>query len=347
MTDLVDLLFRYFMFLFILNTNVSAEKLRTKLFEVSFFNENIKDLAVVKTVEDVTEIQCLHRCNLHADCDSVGFELYDQERVGKCLLFGKKDQDQSNQSFVLPEMEGLKIIHKSNVKHYNSCKAAYINWERKSRVYYLKDLGWHYCNMDDLEKCGSGGWTLALNADGQKGTFEYYSDYWINSKTYNVNEAINDPLRKEAKYKAFLNLPFTYICLGMRVGSNTKYIKLEKPYSSLSQLFTEIGQDEKDTHVEEKYWREFIPGGTLQTGCVKQGFNIEAKIVSLRLGAIAGKNHTDCGKKATDTWIGIGGEVGWCLDSLPFSAGNSCCLKTTCKAGPNAHIAGVASLYLQ
>ncbi|XP_057305455.1 uncharacterized protein LOC130642386 [Hydractinia symbiolongicarpus] len=350
MVDLFHLFFCCFVFFCNLNTNTSAEELRTKSFEVSSSKENPKDLVVVNTVEDVTEIQCLHRCNLHADCDSVGFELYDQERIGECLLLSKQGQEKLGPNFIFSEHEvnDLKLIHQTNYKNYNSCKAAYINGERKSRVYYLKDLGWHFCNMDDLKKCGSGGWTLALNADGQKATFEYYSDYWTNSKTYNVNEAINDPLRKEAKYKAFLNLPFTYICLGMRIGSNTKYIKLEKPYSSLFQLFANIGKDEKRTNIEEKYWRELVPDGSLQSKCFEQGFNIEATAVSLRLGAIAGKDDGDCANDGwTDSWVGIGGEAGWCTDLSAFSAGSGCCMETLCKTGPNAHIAGIASLYIQ
>ena len=41
--------------------------------------------------------------------------------------------------------------------------------EKDSGNYFLKaPLKWHFCNMEKLGECGSNGWTLAMNVDGNK-----------------------------------------------------------------------------------------------------------------------------------------------------------------------------------
>lgn len=56
---------------------------------------------------------------------------------------------------------------------FTSCVQAYEQGERKSGLYFLTDStedlsAWHYCNMEELDDCGSGGWTLVMLADGNK-----------------------------------------------------------------------------------------------------------------------------------------------------------------------------------
>lgn len=65
------------------------------------------------------------------------------------------------------------VINKINIffrsVEYWDCADAYEKGRRNSGLYFLKDkLEWHYCNMEILGACGSGGWTLAMLANGNQ-----------------------------------------------------------------------------------------------------------------------------------------------------------------------------------
>ena len=49
-----------------------------------------------------------------------------------------------------------------------SCKEAHSDGIHMDGNVFLEGLGWHYCQMTSLPKCGSGGWTLAMTVDGDK-----------------------------------------------------------------------------------------------------------------------------------------------------------------------------------
>ena len=60
----------------------------------------------------------------------------------------------------------------------------------------------------------------------------------------------------------------------------------------------------RSTNITREEWKSLLAGSSLQTGCRKQGFNVNNKqFVDVRLG-YTGNEHETCGN--TDSYIGIG-----------------------------------------
>ena len=109
---------------------------------------------------------------------------------------------------------------------------------------------------------------------------------------------------EETKLPTYWNTPFTKICLGMKVGSDTRFILLPKQARSLYSLIADGVH--RATSLSRDTWKTLIAGSSLQDYCNKEGFNTagvrDAK-AKLRIGFIA-NNENDC--SSPDSVIGFG-----------------------------------------
>ncbi len=109
----------------------------------------------------------------------------------------------------------------------------------------------------------------------------------------------------------------------MKVGSDLKCLSFSYPASSLYALFADGTY--RPTNIPREEWKSLITGSSLQTGCRRQGFNVDTSLyVDVRLGYVGNEQeHCD----STDSYIGIG--------SNSNNKNNGCTQVTT-----REHIAG-------
>ena len=108
----------------------------------------------------------------------------------------------------------------------------------------------------------------------------------------------------ETKLPTYWSTSFTKICLGMKVGAESKFIVLNQEASSLHSLIAD-GQY-RQTSLGREAWKNLISEASLQQKCNKEGFNVLsdlAKHSKARIG-IVGNNEDDCG--SSDSRIGFG-----------------------------------------
>jgi hypothetical protein len=89
----------------------------------------------------------------------------------------------------------------------------------------------------------------------------------------------------------------------MKVGNDLNFLSFSYPASSLYSLFADGIY--RSTNIARGEWKSLLAGSSLQTGCRKQGFNVDspARYVDVRLGYIGNEqNHCD----SPDSYVGIG-----------------------------------------
>ena len=102
-----------------------------------------------------------------------------------------------------------------------------------------------------------------MKIDGNQQTFSYESNLWANKKTFQpTNLDLDD---KEAKLASYWTLPFTELCLGMKVDGTIRWITLSYSASSLYSL-TADGKY-RSTSIGENKWRNLLPTSSLQDYC--------------------------------------------------------------------------------
>ena len=107
---------------------------------------------------------------------------------------------------------------------------------------------------------------------------------------------------EETKLPTYWNTPFTKICLGMKVESDTRFILLPKQARSLYSLIADGVY--RATSLSRDTWKSLIAGSSLQQNCNKQGFNTAgAREAKSRIGFIA-NNQVDC--QTPNSVIGFG-----------------------------------------
>ena len=152
-------------------------------------------------------------------------------------------------------------------------------------------------------------------------TFHYSSEYWINTKEYNLPGGETGFDAEETKLPTYWSTSFSKICLGMKIGQQINFIVINKEATSLFSLIAD-GQY-RYTSLGPDTWKSLIGSRAyLQPNCNKEGFNawctrhVEFKS---RIG-IFGNNEHDC--HTCDSRIGFG--TGW-LSSAQFaySCGNN------------------------
>ncbi|XP_004207347.2 uncharacterized protein LOC101239289 [Hydra vulgaris] len=284
------------------------------------------DKVSLGTLNKLTKLQCVHACIKNKRCSSFIFDKKDIH-LGDCVLQEKNENIQTSIFQIEHSLQNYEIFESFSLI-YSSCQEGYENGNRLSGNYFLSnELNWHFCNMGELKNCGVGGWTLAMTIDGKKPTFAWDSPYWLNDAIYNVEKGFLSPFLEEAKYPAFSYLEFSEICLGMKSGtSETSYMKIARSNkNTLKRIF-----NDKFTSIENgrESWLKLLNGSKLQPDCSgtnNEGFNIQGKAANLRLGITCYDDNPEW----SDSWVGLGGQDLFCLETESMqaqsSAGNQCC----------------------
>ena len=147
-------------------------------------------------------------------------------------------------------------------------------------------------------------------------TFTYHSSYWSNQSPYNLAGGATGLDNQETKLPSYWAMPFTKLCLGMKVGADTRFILVHRQASSLFSLIA--SGSHHGTSLGRDQWKSLIAGSSLQWHCGRQGFNSDSAGQKVRIGIIGNEQH-DC--SSPDSFVGYGSGVSWC------SCGNyaGCC----------------------
>ena len=139
-------------------------------------------------------------------------------------------------------------------------------------------------------------------------TFLYDSSYWTDRKSYGIPEGKTGLDQLETKLPSYWATPFTKICLGMRIGVETRFYLLNKTASSLYSLI----QDGKyrETNLGRNEWKKLIGSqASLQPNCEREGFNVlsgNTHSSKARIG-IMSNNENDCITSDSRIRFGTGG----------------------------------------
>ena len=130
----------------------------------------------------------------------------------------------------------------------------------------------------------------------------------MDKQSFNDQGGLTGIDHEETKLPTYWSTPFTKICLGMKVGGQTRFLLLEQAASSLHSLIAD-GVYRK-TSLGRNSWKSLVPGASLQVLCNKEGFNSRGSrngASRARIGFVGDDKH-DC--KDPDSRIGFGTE-GW------------------------------------
>ena len=109
----------------------------------------------------------------------------------------------------------------------------------------------------------------------------------------------------ETKLPTYWNTSFTKICLGMKIGNQTRFIVLSKRANSLYSLIADGNY--RATSLGRDTWKSLIgSSASLQPHCNKEGFNCKSEESyrgKARIGFI-GNNEDNC--VSSDSRIGFG-----------------------------------------
>ena len=130
------------------------------------------------------------------------------------------------------------------------------------------------------------------------------SAHWTNDATYNIENGIKSFYTEEAKFPAFSKISFSDVCIGMKVSSDVRCLRIPGiNKASLLSIF--ITGQASYTSLDRSLWKSLIASSSLQLNCSRQGFNVKDSSNSIltRIGYIANEqNH--CG--SCDSFVGIG-----------------------------------------
>ena len=138
-------------------------------------------------------------------------------------------------------------------------------------------------------------------------TFLYDSTYWTDKQSFNDQGGLTGLDNKQTKLPTYWSTPFTKICLGMKVGGQTRFLLLEQAAPSLHSLIAD-GVYRK-TSLGRNSWKSLVPGASLQDHCNKEGFNsrgLWGKNSRARIGFL-GNNQDDCSSPDSRIGFGTGG----------------------------------------
>ena len=71
---------------------------------------------------------------------------------------------------------------------------------------------------------------------------------------------------------SFWSTSFSEICIGMKVGTDLRFLTIPYAAESLHSLF--IDGKFRATNVGREKWKSLIANSSLQSACHKEGFNI-------------------------------------------------------------------------
>ncbi|PFX28258.1 hypothetical protein AWC38_SpisGene7046 [Stylophora pistillata] len=163
-----------------------------------------------------------------------------------------------------------------------------------------------YCHLSrtDLGPCGAGGWTLVMKIDGKERTFHWGSSLWQNNQTFNLAGGETGFDEEETKLPTYWGMPFTKICLGIKIGQQHKFILVEREADSLYSLIADGKY--RHTSLGRDTWKSLIGSqASLQLKCNKEGFNAVGSLMNskARIGIVANEQN-NC--HSCDSRIGFG-----------------------------------------
>jgi len=193
----------------------------------------------------------------------------------------------------------------------SSCREIYLKHKSQVNKAYFLQIGSRkipvYCHMSNygIGACGGGGWTMVMKIDGQKPTFHYDSKFWTNKNEFNLPGGRTGLDHEETKLPTYWNLPFSQICLMMKMGRQIKSFVLNKHANSLYSLIADNRY--RSTSLGRNKWKTLIGSqASLQSFCNKEGFNVVSvnqRQSKARIGIISNQEK-DC--NTCDSRIGFG-----------------------------------------
>ena len=178
---------------------------------------------------------------------------------------------------------------------------------------------------------------LTLSLWFQK-TFHYNSHFWSDRNGYNLAGGKTGFDFQETKLPTYWEIPFSKICLGMKIGHQMKFIVINKQANSLYSLIADGRY--RATSLGRNIWKSLIGSqASLQRYCNKEGFNAAGGSLSKARIGIIGNNQKHC--SSCDSRIGFG-TGGYPNDSA--SCGNEA--KHSSDNG-NKHIATMGYILVQ
>ena len=114
---------------------------------------------------------------------------------------------------------------------------------------------------------------------------------------------------QETKLPTYWSTSFRELCVGMKVGSDLKFVSISYRASSLYDLIADGKY--RTTNLGRAKWKSLIGGSSLQTNCNKEGFNVKLTVsgysdtmARIKIGII-GNQEDDC--FSPDSYLGFGG----------------------------------------
>ena len=171
-------------------------------------------------------------------------------------------------------------------------------------------------------------------------TFHFNSKLWSNKTDFNLTGGKTLFDNHETKLPTYWNTSFSKICLGMKIGNETKFIVLTKNASSLYSLIADGKY--RVTLLGRAKWKSLIGSeASLQENCNREGFNCmsnSSDFGKARIGFL-GNQEKDC--RSCDSRIGFG--TGGKFDDF-----NTCGNQATLDAdNENKHIKAMGYILVQ
>ena len=91
--------------------------------------------------------------------------------------------------------------------------------------------------------------------------FEYDSEYWSNKKTFNISGGKTGFDDQETKMPTYWSTAFNNICLGMKLGDTTNWIKLNHSAESLHSVIADGVY--KPTSIGRNTWKSLLDNSSL------------------------------------------------------------------------------------
>ena len=144
-------------------------------------------------------------------------------------------------------------------------------------------------------------------------TFHFNSKFWSNKVDFNLPGGKTLFDKHETKLPTYWNTPFSKICLGMKIGHQTRFIVITKHANSLYSLIADGNY--RAISLGRNTWKSLLGSlASLQPNCNKEGFKTagyNSDSNRARIGIIANEQN-DC--KTPDSRIGFGTGYGWAND---------------------------------